>query len=474
MSEKHNEKEEGNTLAGNKASNHDSKEEYSFIHEQVVSKRKFRLRRMAYSLGWTIFLACVFGFVAGIVLYRSQPFIQEFLGETDQKKKLDYQATTSEQDKDTENSETSEDDDRTEPKEDNSSVDETTDSEGDNEETVTVTETVIIENTIKGNLSDLSNIYSELRSISTGINKSIVKITSISNSVDVFKNEYETIKTTNGFVLFNNGEELLILVNLDQIQDAKDIRVVLSDTLDLEGILQSYDKELNLAVLAVAIDVIPDQILNYIEPITLGESYVLVVGTPVLALGSPNGYLNSMELGIVTSKGTCVYLTDDVIDTFTTDVNYNSKGNGIIVNLKGEVVGIITQTLMDESNAEVNTVIGISRIKKTIQQLVNNTDRVYMGVKCMDITTEVLESKELTNGIYITEVAADSPALEAGLQSGDIVVAFNDTPIASVNLFSTLLYSCEPKSTVKLTIKRNSKDIFRDMELYVELGKKNE
>jgi S1-C subfamily serine protease len=466
--------------------NYKDEKGFSFIQEQIASKRKFRFKKMIYSIGWTMVLACVFGIVAGVAFCVSEPAISRFLGKDIEKKTVEFPTITPEDNNTNQNANNQNnnpgssgiidvdnkgnDSGTVNP---SSSGEDTSKQPSDVTDTNTQPETVIIENTVKADIGDLSNIYLELRNISNEVSKSIVNVTSISSGIDVFKNEYEAIKTTNGIVVFNNGADLLILVSLDKVQGAKDIQVGLTDSVQVNASIQDYDSDLNLAVIAVSLDQISEHNLNIIEPITLGESYSLIVGTPILALGSPNGYTNSMELGMITSKGSSVYITDNKIDTFTTDINYNSNGDGIIVNLKGEVIGLITNKLKDETNQEVNTAIGVSKIKKIIESLVNNTDRVYFGIKSTDMTEDALKSMDLVNGIFVTEVEADSPALESGLQSGDIIVAMNDTPIISVNTFSSLLSVYEPKTTVKITIKRTVKDAIKDMEFEVTLGKKN-
>lgn len=463
--------------------NYKDEKGFSFIQEQIASKRKFRLKKMVYSVGWTMVLACVFGVVAGVAFCVSEPAISRYLGKDIEKKTVEFPTITPEDSNNSQHTNntgttgiidvSNKDNDSVTTTPNSSSKDTGKQQSPEETDSNAQPETVIIENTVKANIGDLSNIYLELRNISNEVSRSIVNVTSISSGIDVFKNEYEAIKTTNGIVVFDNGADLLILVSLDKVQGAKDIQVGLSDSVQVSASIQDYDRDLNLAVIAVGLDQIPTHNLNNIEPITLGESYSLIVGTPILALGSPNGYMNSMELGMITSKGSSVYITDNKIDTFTTDINYNSNGDGIIVNLKGEVIGLITNKLKDENNKEVNTAIGVSKIKKIIESLVNNTDRVYFGIKGADMTEDALKSMELVNGIFVTEVKADSPALESGLQSGDIIVAMNDTPIISVNTFYSLLSVYEPKTTVKITVKRTVKDAIKDMELAVILGKKN-
>ncbi len=446
--------------------NNKDEKEYFFIQEHIASKKKCKIKRMFHSVAWTIMLACIFGVVAGVVFCISVPAFNKILGKYQDKKTVEFPTNTPDDSQPTPTGGLKE--------EDNANTD-TVGTEGEkNGQTTEEPDTVVIEKFIEADLQDLSNIYLELRNIAGEVGNSIVNVTSISSGVDaLFNSEIEAANETTGLVIANNGADLLILVSYDKIQEAKDIKINFTESLQVKAKLQDYDSALNLAVIAVSLEDIPDTVLDNIKPVTLGESYALIVGAPVLALGSPNGYVDSMELGIITSKGLSKYITDNVIELFTTDINYNENGEGVIVNLQGEVIGIITQKLKDDYNKEVNTVIGISKIKAIIQSLVNHTDRSYFGIKGADMTEAALAQTGIANGIFVTEVETDSPALEAGLQSGDMILAVNDTPVISVNTFYSLISACKPKDTVKVTIWRDSKNSSTDKNIEVTLGRKN-
>lgn len=458
--------------------NNNKEKGFSFIQEQITSKKKSRMKRMLYSVAWTTALACVFGVVARMAFCVSEPTVSRFFGGSQDKKTVEFPTTVPDDGSNqagTQNTEITPsptlDPQITPVVSGNDDGQGSENSESDDDELKH--DTVIIEKVIEADLKDLTNIYMELRSISNDISNSIVTITSVSNEVDIFNDEYELVKTTSGIVVADNDVDLIILVSLDKVKDSNDILVSFTETLQVQAKLQSYDTDLNLAAIAVSLDDIPDSNLKKIKPAILGESYSLIVGTPILALGSPNGYVGSMELGIISSKGTSIYVTDNKIDTFTTDINTNSNSEGVIVNLRGEVIGIITQKLKDELNPDVNTVIGVSKIKNIIERLVNNSDQVYFGIKGADMTQSALNKVEATSGICVTEVEADSPALEGGLQSGDIILTINETPILSVNTFYNLINAYEPKTTLKITLKRTVKNETKDMEVEVTLGKKN-
>ncbi|SHO48289.1 S1C family serine protease [Anaerocolumna xylanovorans] len=446
-------------------SNKDSSE-FLFIQEQISSKRRSRKVHMLRSLLWTIILACVFAVVACAVFYLANPFIARLLGEGTDKKTVQFPTLTPEDGNGTGVSVTP-----------TPTVTPTPEGQGGKDSSGKGQKpgTIYIESHVAADIKDLNNIYYEIREIASGVNSSIVDITSTSSKADgLNENEsYEVTKNVTGLILANNSVDLLILVTLDKIKDAKDIRLQINENISVKASIQDYDKDLNLAVLAVSLEDIPDAYETGLKAAELGESYSLIVGSPIIALGSPNGYVGSMELGIVSGINYGTYITDNKIDLFTTDVAANENSDGIIVNLNGDVIGIITNKLKDKDNGSVSTVIGISKIKKTIEAMVNQTDRSYFGVKCMDMTKQDLESADLANAICVTEVESNSPALEAGLQIGDMITTVGSTPINNVSTFNSAITALKPKDTVEVTVKRMIKDKEKEIKLSVVLGEVN-
>jgi serine protease Do len=449
---------------------------YSFIQEQIASKKKSKLKRMLYSVIWTLVLACVFGIVAGVVFCVSGPTISKILGKDQDKKTVEFPTTNPENG----GSQTpgtgtvaSPGDTATNNQVDKTGTSEPGDSKNSNNTgKADNTKTVVIDNYIQADIDDLQDMYTDLRELSQEVNHSIVNVISVSQGVDWFQNEVEASSATSGLIVANNDAELLILVSYDKIKEAKELQVVLADSKQVKAKLQDYDSDLNLAVIAVSLEDIPDSILDNVKPATLGESYSLTVGAPILGLGSPNGFTNSMEFGMISSIDASAYITDNKIDLFTTDINNYENSDGYIINMQGEVIGIITTKLKDETNQDVNSVIGISKIKNIIQSMVNNKARSYFGIKGMDMPDTALKQADITCGICVTEVEADSPALEAGLQSGDMILAINDSPILSVNTFNSLISALEPKAKIKVTIRRTGNKTTKDMDLEVVIGKK--
>jgi S1-C subfamily serine protease len=242
----------------------------------------------------------------------------------------------------------------------------------------------------------------------------------------------------------------------------------------VDAVVQDYESELNLALVAVEKDKISQIYLNGLKVAALGESYTLIVGSPIIALGSPNGHPDSMEVGLITSKDSWASISDNKIDLFNTDIDSNSNSDGIIVNLKGEIIGLITRTLKDNIDENLSTAIGISKIQSYIELMSNQKPRIYFGIKAEDLTETAKQEHSIPNGIYVNEVQTDSPAFEAGVKNGDIILSINDNTILGTNNFYDYLSAYKPGDEIKVKLKRTSGSNEKETDVTVVLAAKDQ
>jgi S1-C subfamily serine protease len=443
--------------------NEKDNKDFEFIKEQVIEKKRRKVKRWLLPLMMTVFMAVLFGMIAAVTFVITEPRLYKLLHKEEEIKTpvsfpTEYPLDTSignQVDTDTE-------------KEDD--VDTSVDTEDVDEPAEP--ETVIMEQSIDADIEDFVNMYDEIRTVAYQSNKSLLKVSTTTSVEDWFGDMVERTVSTTGLVISDINDDLLVLVSLDRVKDASSIKIELSDTIAVDAVLQDYDTETNLAIIAVALKDIPPNFMKNIDVATLGESYTLTVGSPILALGSPNGHPGSMELGIITSRGSWASITDNRIDLFNTSVENNDNSDGVIVNMKGEVIGLITRTLKDGVNEELSTVIGISKLKPIIKLIANQTPRIYFGVEAEDMTEAAKLEHIITNGIYINEVRAKSPAFEAGMKNGDIILQVDDHLIMNTNNFNTTISEYLPEDEVLVKIKRTSGTTEKELELKVVLAEK--
>ena len=417
---------------------HSSEQDFNFIQEKVVSRKRQKIKKAIITVIITIILGGIFGLAACAAFNLSEEPLLRLFGKN--KKIVKFSSEDQDRkDREDPSEETSTEDDDILPRE-------TESNEG-------VSEPVIIERTISANINDLSNIYSQIKKVADESCSAMVEVTSTKKNKDWFENEIDVPNKTIGLIVANNNVDLLVLVNYDRIKGANTIMVSFCDNSKAEARLQSFDSELNIAIIAIPLEGLAEEIKE-LEPAYLGESTYLPVGTPVIAIGSPNGYMGSIELGMVNSKGTNVQVTDYQIDLFHMDTNFVEESEGYIINTRGNIIGIITTHLKDNRSEKVSTSIGISSIKPIIESLVNNRDRTYFGFKSIDITSEALEELDIEKGIAVTEVFANSPAYHSGIQVGDIIVSVNDEEIAAVKDFQKILLETKPNEVLSIKLQR--------------------
>lgn len=430
---------------------------FEFIKEQVIEKKRKKLRKRLKPLFMTIGLAILFGTIAAVTFVIVEPRLHKLLHKEEETKTPVSFPTEYPEDPVVEIT----------PTVAVVSPDQTTVKDPGKEETEP--ETVIVEKSIDADVEDFISIYDEIRTVAYNANKSVVKVNSTATVKDWFGDTVERTIHTTGLIIANDNVNLLILVSLDRIKDASNIQIDLSDTKAVNAVLQDYESELNLAVVAVPLEDIPPAFMGNLEVATLGESYTVTQGSPILALGSPNGHPSSMELGFITSRGSWVTITDNKLDLFNTDIEDNENSDGIIMNLNGEVIGIITRTLKDDLSENLSTVIGISKVKPYIEQMANMTPRVYFGVKTEDMTEAVKLEHLITKGIYVNEVMTDSPAFAAGMKNGDIILDIDDISIMNTSNFYNTIGMKKPGDEILVKIKRTAGTTDKEMDLTIVL-----
>jgi serine protease Do len=468
-------------------SEHD-KENFEFIKEQVIEKKRKKLRKKLMPFFMTIGLAILFGLIAAVTFVLTEPRLYELLHkETETKTPAVFPDVYPE---DSVKKNTDEIDNKkdtgtavmggTTVKDGITVKDEETVSLNNNSSdtpknnVVQEKDTVIVEQQIDADIEDYGKMYEELRKVIETINRSIVTVIAVTEKEDVlFGSKIQMMKETTGLIVHNNSVELLVLTSLDRVETADSIKVKLSDTTSVNAVLQDYEKELNLAVVAIPLSNIPIAYMNTLQAATFGESYTLSAGNPIIAMGNPNGHVGSVDIGIITSCFSSIYITDNKLDLFNTDIINNENSDGIIVNLKGQIIGIITRTLKEDLNKDLSTAIGISKLKGILKNLLNKEPRIYFGVITEDMTDAAKREYEVTNGVYVNEVVEDSPAFNSGIQTGDIILQVDDYKISNTNDFYNTISRYQPEDEVVVKVIRTTGSPEREEEYTVTLAAKS-
>ncbi len=240
---------------------------------------------------------------------------------------------------------------------------------------------------------------------------------------DRMPGEFKQSSLGTGFVIDKIG---FILTNNHVVEHTTAIKVKLGDETEFEAKIVGRDPKTDLALIRI----FPDRPLI---PLPFGDSDKLEVGDWVVAIGNPFGLGNTVTAGIVSAKyrqiGAGVY--DNFIQT-DTSINPGNSG-GPLLNTDGEVVGITTLIFSDSGGSiGIGFAIPINMAKDLLPQLrQGRVVRGWLGVMIQKITPELKEKLDLTvtNGALVSDVIPGSPADNAGIKRGDVIVSFDGKPI---------------------------------------------
>ena len=218
-----------------------------------------------------------------------------------------------------------------------------------------------------------------------------------------------------------------ILTNAHVIENASEITVTLVDGRDLKADVVGIDEPTDIAVLQVR----PVKLTQ----ITLGDSARLEVGDFVVAIGNPFGLRNSVTSGIVSGLGRSSLDQDGFEDFIQTDAAINpGNSGGALVNLRGEMVGLATAILARSGgNIGIGFAIPVDMVRSIADQLeqFGSVKRGLLGVDTYPVSPDIAQALGLSGaqGALVTQVLLGSPAEQAGIHSGDIIISINHATV---------------------------------------------
>lgn len=320
-------------------------------------------------------------------------------------------------------------------------------------------------------LDNYQALYNALGDLRGEVEKSIVSVTSVTSDVNWINDTLENTGVTSGLIVADNGRELLILVGYGELKEADSISVLLGEE-QKEASLKEVDLTTGLAVIAVQLSELSREQREEITYASLGSSLGRgLVGQPVMAVGAPMGGSGSVCYGMITSQGTALGLLDSNYKVLTTDIYGSRSASGVLVNMRGEIVGILYNGYESSDMSNRLCAIGISELKRTIEKLSNGEKMVYLGTHGVDINGTTYQEYQLPRGAYVTNIDMDSPAMQAGLQNGDIIIKVDDTDILSYTEFANLLIKSQVGQSLRLTVARQSqgRGEYQEMNVTVTL-----
>ncbi len=255
------------------------------------------------------------------------------------------------------------------------------------------------------------------------------------------------VETSFGSAVVIDPEGYLV-TNYHVVAEAAEIRVQLSDGQIGSPVLVGVDAETDLALLKVDLGTLP--------AITLGNSSQLRIGDVVLAIGNPYGLTKSVTQGIVSATGRGLLSLTTFENFIQTDAAINAgNSGGALINVAGELVGINTAVLAQDSSTEgIGFAIPVDLVRGVVAEIKKHgrVIRGWMGLEPDDLTNAERAAMGIEGnvGILLSDVYEGGPAAAADLRRGDVIIAINGEQIFSQRQARLLVAGANPGDEVEL------------------------
>lgn len=292
--------------------------------------------------------------------------------------------------------------------------------------------------------------------------------------------QQESESAGSGIIVGQNDEELLIATNNHVVSGAEELSVCFNDDVDqvYEAHTKGTDASNDLAIVAIKLSDIPEDVLSTIKIAELGNSDELTVGEQVVAIGNALGYGQSVTSGYISALDREVQMDNMAANLIQTDAAINpGNSGGALFNMKGQVIGINSAKLAETKVEGMGYAIPISTAIPILNELENRVTREkvdaseegYLGISCQDVSSDA-QAYGIPAGVYVAEATEGGAAQKAGVRQGDIITKFDDQTVTSVSEIKSLLQYYKAGETVDVVVERMSNEGYAEVTLSVTLG----
>jgi serine protease Do len=270
--------------------------------------------------------------------------------------------------------------------------------------------------------------------------------------------EFRSDAGGSGFVI---GPDGLVVTNYHVIEGATSVKVHLGDR-DYPAEIKGTDKSTDIALLKID----AGRPLRYLE---LGDSDSVRVGDWVMVVGNPLNLDKTVTTGVVSAKGRSLGISDVSFENFIqTDaaINFGNSG-GPLINMNGQVVAIATAINWGAEN--IGFAVPVNTLKEILPQLRDKgkVSRGYLGIgiRNLDYTQAQAWGLPSTDGALVQSVEEDTPARDAGIEHGDVILSVDGRKIKTTRELINYVSNQGPNATVTLDVWRDGKTLKKQVKL---------
>lgn len=306
-------------------------------------------------------------------------------------------------------------------------------------------------------VSDVSDIVEKCKD-------SVVEITteSASSGNSIF-GQYVSQGAGSGVIISKDG---YIVTNNHVVSGATSLKVTTTDGTEYDASVVGKDSQTDLAVIKVD--------ANNLQATTLGDSDILQVGDPAIAIGNPLGELGgTVTTGIISATDRQITIDDETMTLLQTDaaINPGNSGGGLF-NADGNLIGIVNAKESSTGIEGLGFAIPITPAQDIITELMQNgsvTSRPALNVSLYDYTSNNQgQYSKYEDGCYIVQIVKNGAADKAGLKQNDRILSFDGEQIQSTSDVKNVLKKHKIGDTIKMVVERDSKKITVEITLQAQ------
>ena len=306
-------------------------------------------------------------------------------------------------------------------------------------------------------VSDVSDIVEKCKD-------SVVVITteSVSSGNSIF-GQYVSQGAGSGVIISKDG---YIVTNNHVVSGATSLKVTTTDGTEYDASVVGKDSQTDLAVIKVD--------ANNLQAATLGDSDILQVGDPAIAIGNPLGELGgTVTTGIISATDRQITIDDETMTLLQTDaaINPGNSGGGLF-NADGNLIGIVNAKESSTGIEGLGFAIPITPAQDIITELMQNgsvTSRPALNVSLYDYTSNNQgQYSKYEDGCYIVQIVKNGAADKAGLKQNDRILSFDGEQIQSTSDVKNVLKKHKIGDTVKMVVERDSKKVSVEITLQAQ------
>ncbi len=322
-------------------------------------------------------------------------------------------------------------------------------------------------------VSNVTNVVNavDVSDVVEAVMPSIVSITTVSVSeVNMWGRtyRYQDEGAGSGIIVGQDSEHFYILTNRHVVSGANVLTVTFDDDASAEAEVKGVGNSLDIAVVTVDVSALSADTIDRISVAELGESANLKPGQACIAIGNALGYGQSVTVGVVSALNREVNSSDPqsgapfTCNAIQTDAAINpGNSGGALLDVEGKVIGINSSKLSSTNVEGMGFAIPIDDAAPLMEELISRrvideSNRGYLGIYGRQVDSSTAAFMGVPTGIAIYQIHPGSPAEEAGLSVGDIVTAFNDIEVRTMDDIQEQMIYLEAGRKVELSVAKKS------------------